>query len=46
MEGKLTYQRTLSNKETERVFSFMRNSTDTFIAVSKEMASVSKPSSV
>lgn len=39
MEGKLTYQRTLNEKETDRVFNFMRNCSDSFIAVSKEMAS-------
>jgi hypothetical protein len=39
MEGKLTYQRTLQAKETERVFNYMLNSSDSFINVS----SSSKP---
>lgn len=33
MEGKLTYQRTLSSKETERVFNYMLHSHDAFITV-------------
>jgi len=34
MEGKLTYQRTLSPQETDRVFNYMLNSSDSFINVS------------
>ena len=33
MEGKLTYQRTLSAKETERVFDLIKNHRDQFISV-------------
>jgi len=33
MEGKLTYQRTLSQKETQRVFNYMMHSHDAFITV-------------
>jgi len=47
MEGKLTYQRTLSSKETERVFNYMLHSHDAFINVTaascaKETASTSQ----
>ena len=35
MEGKLTYQRTLSKEETNRVFAAMRSQNDHFIAVTK-----------
>ena len=35
MEGKLTYQRTLSKHECERVFDLIKNHRDQFITVEK-----------
>lgn len=35
MEGKLTYKKTLSAKETESIFSLMLSTNDIFIAVNK-----------
>jgi len=35
MEGKLTYQKTLSADETEKIFKVMTNFNDIFIAVDR-----------
>jgi hypothetical protein len=35
MEGKLTYQNTLSQQETDRIFSVMTNTNDMFIVVNR-----------
>ena len=41
MEGKLTYQRTLSKAETDRVFKLLKDKRDAFITVDRNAASQS-----
>ena len=43
MEGKLTYQRTLPQQETERVFNLIKNHRDQFISVDRQASLPQKP---